>query len=75
MPAVRKKRRLAGTAPREEGALRQLYPALPRWANFCRAYGAGLVLLSGCQSVGEVRVTSHSTWHRLRVTGYGVSDL
>jgi len=63
MPAVRKKRRLAGTAPREEGALRQpIYPALPRWANFCRAYGAGLVLLSGCQSVVEVcasRVTSN----------------
>ncbi len=34
-------------------------------ANFCRAYGAGLVLLSGCHSVGEVRVTSHSpTRHR-----------
>src|ERR1700752_2892742 len=61
MPTVRKRRRLAGTAPREEGPLRQLYPALPRWANFCRAYGAGLVLLSGCQSVVDVcasRVTS-----------------
>src|SRR5579862_3400854 len=76
MPTVRKRRRLAGTAPREEGPLRQLYPALPRWANFCRAYGAGLVLLSGCQSVVDVcasRVTSNQMATRSWVARSGTA--
>jgi len=56
--------------------LRQLYPALPRWANFCRAYGAGLVLPSGCQSVVEVcasRVTLNQMATRSSVARSGTA--
>jgi hypothetical protein len=37
--------KLAGTAPRKGGAPRRLFPALPRWANLCRAHGADGELL------------------------------
>jgi hypothetical protein len=59
------------------GAARRLFPALTRWANFCRAYGAGvlprfdLCVGSECESAGALGRQFFAASRNLRVRATG----